>query len=97
MLQSADIEDGRQDSDRTSNTGNSAPHPKDIKWMNRHTARVSAELIEVVPADTASVGRKKHNKLKPEIIDRIASFVFVILFLAFNIFYWTYFVTSHDG
>ena len=66
------------------------------KWTNRHTAKVSSELhvVEVGTSEAESVGKKKSGKLKPETIDKIAFFVFLVLFLAFNVFYWTYFVTS---
>ena len=89
------MEESGNESNRTANTGLSVPHTKDRKWTNRHTTRVSPVLIEVVPEETAVAGRKKQRRLKPETLDRIASVVFVILFLAFNVFYWTYFVTSN--
>ena len=68
----------------------------DRKWTNRHTAKVSSELhvVEVGTSEAESVEKKTSGKLKPETIDKIAFFVFLVLFLAFNVFYWTYFVTS---
>ena len=74
--------------------GTSAPRRIDRKWTNRHTAKVSSEIVEVGTSDAESVGKKKSGKLEPETIDKIAFFVFLVLFLAFNVFYWTYFVTS---
>ena len=98
-FKSRELDEGGQDCTETSYADSVEPHTKARKWTNRHTARVSPEHNDVMSVNRREIvdkGRQKVHKIKPETVDRISSMIFVVLFVSFNVFYWTYFLSSPD-
>ncbi|XP_052698878.1 glutamate-gated chloride channel alpha-like isoform X1 [Crassostrea angulata] len=66
---------------------------------NLSKRKVSPERIHVVEvgSDANEVLRNPKNvHITPETIDRISSLIYAVLFLLFNVYYWSFFLTEAD-
>lgn len=68
---------------------------------NRTKPNLSKERIYIVEME-ASANKTRENRktrtrrITPETIDKISSVIYILLFVLFNVYYWSFFLTEAD-
>jgi hypothetical protein len=66
------------------------------RQKNLSKSKVSPEVVFVVEVPMNTTDNKRNSGINPETIDRISSVAYALLFIAFNIYYWSFFLSEAD-
>ncbi|XP_048734814.1 glutamate-gated chloride channel-like isoform X2 [Ostrea edulis] len=80
----------------TNSTNNNSKVTQINKRRNLSKSKVSPEVIHVVEIPNDTTADKGKSGIAPETIDRISSLVYALLFISFNVYYWSFFLTEAD-
>lgn len=59
----------------------------------------STEHIYIVQMESCADktdGNRKNRRITPETVDKLSSLIYVLLFMLFNVYYWSFFLTESD-
>lgn len=70
-----------------------------INKKNRTKPNLSKERIYIVEMEAGANKTRENRKTRritPETIDKISSVIYILLFVLFNVYYWSFFLTEAD-